>query len=159
MFIGSERCISTTLLAIEKAFASAEGQRLGRIADFLRLMTRAFKCSFSTTGKFEPIPPLFVSAGEGAKGGRPLIQVVKIVKSDEEGSAMSATKAVFVLVHGGWHNHSAWDRVTPILEANGFATLTLDLPGAGANAIAPTSLGFARSTPLRSPPSRRPSPA
>jgi len=54
---------------------------------------------------------------------------------------MSATKAAFVLVHGGWHNHSAWDRVTPILNANGFATLTLDLPGAGVNAIAPASLG------------------
>jgi pimeloyl-ACP methyl ester carboxylesterase len=53
---------------------------------------------------------------------------------------MSATKAVFVLVHGGWHNRSAWDKVTPILEANGFAALTLDLPGAGVNAIAPTSL-------------------
>jgi pimeloyl-ACP methyl ester carboxylesterase len=55
---------------------------------------------------------------------------------------MSATKPVFVLIHGGWHNHSAWDRVTPILEANGFAALTLDLPGAGVNAIAPTSLGL-----------------
>ena len=55
---------------------------------------------------------------------------------------MSATKAVFVLVHGGWHNHSAWDRVTPILKANGFAALTLDLPGAGVHAIAPTSLGL-----------------
>lgn len=54
---------------------------------------------------------------------------------------MSATKAVFVLVHGGWHNHSTWNRVTPILEANGFAALTLDLPGAGVHAIAPTSLG------------------
>ena len=54
---------------------------------------------------------------------------------------MSATKAVFVLVHGGWHNHSAWDKVTPILKANGFAALTLDLPGAGVNAIAPSSLG------------------
>ena len=72
---------------------------------------------------------------------------------------MSATKAVFVLIHGGWHNHSAWDRVTPILKANGFAALTLDLPGAGVNAIAPTSLGLARSTPLRSPPSGHPSPA
>ena len=55
---------------------------------------------------------------------------------------MSASKAIFVLIHGGWHNHSAWDRVTPILEANGFEALTLDLPGAGANAIAPTSLGL-----------------
>ena len=53
---------------------------------------------------------------------------------------MSATKAVFVLIHGGWHSHSAWDRVTPILKADGFAALTLDLPGAGVNAIAPTSL-------------------
>jgi pimeloyl-ACP methyl ester carboxylesterase len=32
--------------------------------------------------------------------------------------------------------------VTPILKANGFAALTLDLPGAGINAIAPTSLGL-----------------
>ena len=53
---------------------------------------------------------------------------------------MSKSKAAFVLVHGGWHNHSAWDRVAPILETNGFAALTLDLPGAGANAIAPMSL-------------------
>jgi len=55
---------------------------------------------------------------------------------------MSATKAAFVLIHGGWHNHSVWDRVTPILRGIGFAALTLDLPGAGANTIAPTSLGI-----------------
>src|ERR1700746_636336 len=60
---------------------------------------------------------------------------------------MSATKAAFVLVHGGWHNHSAWDKVTPILKANGFAALTLDLPGARVNAIAPTSLGLRRFDP------------
>jgi pimeloyl-ACP methyl ester carboxylesterase len=61
---------------------------------------------------------------------------------------MSATKAVFVLIHGGWHNRSAWDKVTPILKANGFAALTLDLPGAGANAIAPTSLKFSPFDPV-----------
>lgn len=55
---------------------------------------------------------------------------------------MSATKAVFVLIHGGWHNHSAWDRVTAILQANGFAALAPDLPGAGVNSIAPKSLGL-----------------
>jgi pimeloyl-ACP methyl ester carboxylesterase len=55
---------------------------------------------------------------------------------------MSKSKAVFVLVHGGWHNHSAWDRVTPMLEAQGFTALTLDLPGAGIHAIAPTSLSL-----------------
>ena len=54
---------------------------------------------------------------------------------------MPATKAFFVLVHGGWHNRSAWDKVTSVLEAHGFAALTLDLPGAGVNAIAPASLG------------------
>jgi pimeloyl-ACP methyl ester carboxylesterase len=53
---------------------------------------------------------------------------------------MSAPKAVFVLVHGAWHNHSAWAAVTPILEANGFAALTLDLPGAGIHSMAPVSL-------------------
>lgn len=53
---------------------------------------------------------------------------------------MSISKAAFVLVHGGWHNHSTWDKVVPMLEAQGFAALTLDLPGAGVNAVAPKSL-------------------
>jgi pimeloyl-ACP methyl ester carboxylesterase len=53
---------------------------------------------------------------------------------------MSTPKAVYVLVHGGWHNQSAWNKVRPILEAQGSAVLTLDLPGAGANTIAPKSL-------------------
>jgi pimeloyl-ACP methyl ester carboxylesterase len=55
---------------------------------------------------------------------------------------MSATNAIFVLIHGGWHNHSAWDRVTPILKAAGIPALTLDLPGAGVNTIAPISIGL-----------------
>jgi pimeloyl-ACP methyl ester carboxylesterase len=54
---------------------------------------------------------------------------------------MSPYKAVFALVHGGWHNHSTWHKVVPLLNAHGFAALTLDLPGAGVNAIAPKSLG------------------
>src|SRR6266849_246388 len=61
MFIGSERCISTTLRRSKRRLQARRDKRLGRIADFLRLMTRAFKCSFSTTGKFEPIP--FVRLG------------------------------------------------------------------------------------------------
>jgi pimeloyl-ACP methyl ester carboxylesterase len=55
---------------------------------------------------------------------------------------MLESKAVFVLVHGGWHNHSSWDRVTPILKANGFEAMTLDLPGAGIHTIGPASLGL-----------------
>ena len=53
---------------------------------------------------------------------------------------MSASKTVFVLVHGGWHNRSTWNRVTPLLEAGGFEAMTLDLPGAGVHATAPASL-------------------
>jgi pimeloyl-ACP methyl ester carboxylesterase len=53
---------------------------------------------------------------------------------------MSISKAAFVLVHGGWHDHSVWHKVIPMLEAHGFAALTLDLPGAGVNATAPKSL-------------------
>ncbi len=55
---------------------------------------------------------------------------------------MSVNKPAFVLVHGGWHNRSAWDKVTPILEARGYTALTIDLPGAGVNAIAPASAGL-----------------
>lgn len=53
---------------------------------------------------------------------------------------MSTAKAAFVLVHGAWHNHSSWSRIKPLLEAKGHAVVALDLPGAGANAIAPRSL-------------------
>src|SRR5580692_9210595 len=66
MVIGSERCISTTLRRSKRRLQARRDKRLGQIADFLHLMTRAFKCSFSTTGKFEPIP--FVRLrGRGAK--------------------------------------------------------------------------------------------
>ena len=53
---------------------------------------------------------------------------------------MSASKAAFVLVHGGWHDRSTWAKVVPILESRGSAALTLDLPGAGENAVEPKSL-------------------
>lgn len=45
------------------------------------------------------------------------------------------------MVHGGWHNQSTWAKVRPMLETQGCAVLTPDLPGAGGNAIAPKSLG------------------
>src|SRR5260370_42689651 len=102
MFIGSERCITTALRRSKRRLQARRDKRLGRIADFLRLMTRAFKCSFSTTGKFEPIP--FVRlGGRGAKwrpnGWRRRIQVVMMVKTNGEGSAVGANKTAFVLSH------------------------------------------------------------
>jgi pimeloyl-ACP methyl ester carboxylesterase len=48
-------------------------------------------------------------------------------------------KPAFLFVHGAWHNASTWAYVTPILEAQGFRTRVIDLPGAGANAKAPRS--------------------
>lgn len=53
---------------------------------------------------------------------------------------MPEPKAAFVLVHGAWHNHRAWSRVAPLLGAEGFVALALDLPGAGKNAVEPASL-------------------
>src|SRR5258708_30082605 len=95
MFIGSERCISTTLRRSKRRLQARRDKRLGRIADFLRLMTRAFKCSFSTTGKFEPIP--FVRlGGRGAKlrreGGRGALQRALFVKKHVLMSAASVNQ-------------------------------------------------------------------
>ena len=53
---------------------------------------------------------------------------------------MTTSKTAFVLVHGGWHNHSAWAKVVPLLEAQGFEAFARDLPGAGVHAIDPSSL-------------------
>jgi pimeloyl-ACP methyl ester carboxylesterase len=50
---------------------------------------------------------------------------------------MSATKPTFVFIHGYWHNSGTWMRVIPALEARGFSSRALDLPGAGPNAEMP----------------------
>lgn len=51
---------------------------------------------------------------------------------------MTGTPA-FLFVHGAWHNHETWGQVAPLLEAEGFRTRAIDLPGAGANAKRPKS--------------------
>jgi len=38
-----------------------------------------------------------------------------------------------ILVHGAWHGAWCWDQVVERLEANGVATLAVDLPGHGAS--------------------------
>jgi uncharacterized RmlC-like cupin family protein/predicted alpha/beta-hydrolase family hydrolase len=55
---------------------------------------------------------------------------------------MPVLKPAFVLVHGAWHGAATWEAVTPLLEAQGYAARTLDLPGAGA--LAQTPLSYAR---------------
>jgi pimeloyl-ACP methyl ester carboxylesterase len=41
--------------------------------------------------------------------------------------------AAYVLVHGAWHGAWAWDKVVPLLEAEGHSVDAVDLPGHGAN--------------------------
>jgi pimeloyl-ACP methyl ester carboxylesterase len=48
----------------------------------------------------------------------------------------------FVFIHGAWHNHHTWDKVVSRLAEQGYASVAIDLPGAGANAAVPAS--FAR---------------
>jgi pimeloyl-ACP methyl ester carboxylesterase len=42
--------------------------------------------------------------------------------------------ASFVLVHGAWHGGWCWDKVVPLLEAEGHSVTAVDLPGHGDNA-------------------------
>lgn len=41
--------------------------------------------------------------------------------------------ATFILIHGAWHGGWCWERVTPLLEANGHHVLAPDLPGMGSD--------------------------
>ena len=41
--------------------------------------------------------------------------------------------AAFVLIHGGFHGAWCWDKVIPLLEAQGHSVMAFDLPGHGAD--------------------------
>ena len=45
----------------------------------------------------------------------------------------------FVFIHGAWHNHHTWDKVIAGLAERGYASVAIDLPGAGVNAARPAS--------------------
>ena len=49
------------------------------------------------------------------------------------------SKPAFVLVYGAGHSYHTWDALVPVLEADGHAVETLDLPGAKANAAMPNA--------------------
>jgi len=49
-------------------------------------------------------------------------------------------KPTFVLVHGAWSDASAWKAVTPFLEAEGYNTIVVNLPGHGNDTTAFTSI-------------------
>ena len=48
--------------------------------------------------------------------------------------------ARFVLVHGAWSSGVVWERVTPVLEAEGHAVDAVDLPGRGSSPAAPAEM-------------------
>lgn len=41
--------------------------------------------------------------------------------------------STYILVHGAWHGAWAWEKLVPLLEAEGHRVLTPDLPGHGSN--------------------------
>jgi pimeloyl-ACP methyl ester carboxylesterase len=55
-------------------------------------------------------------------------------------SAQDSQKSTIVLVHGAWSDHSAWKTVKPLLEAEGFHVLAVNLPGHGSDTTPFTSI-------------------
>ncbi len=51
----------------------------------------------------------------------------------------TSNNAAFVFIHGAWHNANTWSKVVPLLEEKGYASVAIDLPGAGQNAQIPAS--------------------
>lgn len=52
----------------------------------------------------------------------------------------------FVFVHGSWMNATCWTPVRSLLEAQGFQTVSVELPGHGADATSLSELTFASYT-------------
>ncbi|MEM7348444.1 MAG: alpha/beta fold hydrolase [Chloroflexota bacterium] len=52
---------------------------------------------------------------------------------------MTSNNPAFVFIHGAWHSGHTWDKVVPILADRGYASVAIDLPGAGTNAQIPSS--------------------
>lgn len=55
-------------------------------------------------------------------------------------SAQNSNKSTIVLVHGAWSDVSAWEAVTPLLEAKGINVLAVNLPGHGSDKTPFTSI-------------------
>jgi len=60
-----------------------------------------------------------------------LIILLAIGLSGATTFAQNNNKQTIVLVHGAWSDVSAWDAVTPLLEAKGFEVIAVSLPGHG----------------------------
>lgn len=54
-------------------------------------------------------------------------------------AAGGSDRPAFVLVHGSWHGAWTWNEMTPLLAAAGYASIAIDLPGAGTRTRFPES--------------------
>ncbi|MEJ7644956.1 MAG: alpha/beta fold hydrolase [Chryseolinea sp.] len=57
-------------------------------------------------------------------------------------SIASAQKKTYILVHGGWHGAWSWQKVVPLLMAEGNTVLAIDLPGHGQDKTPVASVTF-----------------
>ena len=54
-------------------------------------------------------------------------------------AAGGSDRPAFVLIHGSWHGAWTWNEMTPLLAAAGYASIAIDLPGAGTRTRFPES--------------------
>ena len=53
--------------------------------------------------------------------------------------AGGSDRPAFVLIHGSWHGAWTWSEMTPLLAKAGYASIAIDLPGAGTRTRFPDS--------------------
>lgn len=53
--------------------------------------------------------------------------------------AGGSDRPAFVLIHGSWHGAWTWSEMTPLLAKAGYASIAIDLPGAGTRTRFPQS--------------------
>ncbi|QJD57464.1 alpha/beta hydrolase [Pseudomonas sp. gcc21] len=56
---------------------------------------------------------------------------------------MSERKATLVLIHGAWAGSWVWAQLTPLLQAQGYAVLTPDMPGSPRHPAEPETVSLA----------------
>ncbi len=62
-----------------------------------------------------------------------------LASSGVSAKAAGCDKPTFVLIHGSWHGAWAWNEMTPLLADAGYASIAIDLPGAGSRTRFPAS--------------------
>ena len=64
---------------------------------------------------------------------------VALPLSARTAAAGGSDRPAFVLIHGSWHGAWTWNEMTPLLAEAGYASIAIDLPGAGTRTRFPES--------------------